>query len=98
MAENKNLLALSRLYSVYNQMLKNLKGEVDVFVTSAVPLDEKQKNDISVLLKKRLDKKINLICKVNSSIIGGLLINYNCFLIDSTIKRKLFKMNQLLHS
>lgn len=96
MAENKNLLALTCLHDVYTELLNVLNNQANILVTSAFPLNTKDKEEISNLFKEKLNKKVNLVCKVNSDIIGGLLIKYNDLLIDSSVKNKLFRMKQEL--
>ena len=98
MAVNRNLLALTDLYDVYTEILDDLSNKANIFVTSSFPLNPDRKKNILDLFEKKLNKKVNLVCKVNSDIIGGLLIKYNDLLIDSSIKNKLFRMKQELKS
>lgn len=98
MADNKNLLALSELYCVYDELFKNLSGKTDVFITSALPLNDNNKTKLLNALEKKLGKSVNIFFEVDNNIIGGLLVKYNDLVIDSSVKNKLFRMKQSLQS
>lgn len=58
-------------------------------VVSAVELSSEQIDSLAALLSRKLNKQVDILSKVDASIIGGLYINVDGFYIDKTIKTRL---------
>ena len=71
-------------------------NQINVVISSAVDLDEIQKNEITKKLEKILDKKVISSFKIDSEIIGGFLAKYNDKIIDASIKHQLEKLKKQL--
>ena len=61
-------------------------------VVAAVQLDERQITELSGFLSGKLNKQVEVSLKVDPSVIGGLSIHVDGFLIDHTIKRQINDM------
>ena len=70
---------------------KNIK---DVFVTSAVSLDEGLKNDIIEFIKHETNSEINLKETVDDSLIGGVIIRVDDVQFDASISSCLKSLKQ----
>lgn len=77
-------------------------GRVKVSITSAIDLDESQKERIKVKLEKMIDKKVIPSYNIDASIIGGFKARLNDTVIDATVqhqlellKKKLFEQDYL---
>ena len=95
-ASNRRLNILkSVLYSFLN-LVKSINQEVNVKVTSAVPLNEKILLQIKSIFSNRTKKQINIVSYVDKSIIGGIILQIGSNLIDASIKSKILKINNVI--
>ena len=76
----------------YNEENNIIKPEI----ISAVELTDEQKLRITQKLEKKFDKKIMPEYKVNSDIIGGLIVEIDDKTIDCSLKTKFYNMKQQL--
>jgi F-type H+-transporting ATPase subunit delta len=68
----------------------------DVQVTSAVALDDAQRQRLAVALKKRLQKDVRLHCDVDASLIGGAVIRSGDFVIDGSLRARLERLSSAM--
>ena len=61
-------------------------------VISAAALSEKQVAALEKSLSAKLDKPVEISCRVDPSVIGGLRIHVGGFSLDRTVKRQLNDM------
>lgn len=84
---------ISRLFE---KMLAEAEGRVDVEVISAYSLESNQEKTISDAMAKRLGKKIGLSSRVDDHLIGGVVIRAGDSVIDASIRGRLNELkNQL---
>ncbi|MCE1658621.1 ATP synthase F1 subunit delta, partial [Enterobacter hormaechei] len=82
MAENGRLLALPEVLQQFIQLRASLESTVDVEVISATELREQQLAKISVAMEKRLSRKVKLNCKIDKSVIAGVVVRAGDLVID----------------
>ena len=80
--------------SLYNQK-NNIE---EVFVTSGVPLTDDERCRLTVKLQNKLKKRINLIEKIDTQLIGGLRVQYGDTLIDNSIASRIESMTRSLEA
>jgi F-type H+-transporting ATPase subunit delta len=98
MAENHRLLALPQVLEHFCELKAEYEQTVHVDVTSAVKLKVAETKTLSAALEKRLARKVKLNCKVDKSIISGLIIQAGDMVIDGSIQGKLNRLSQSLQS
>ncbi|MBC3766656.1 F0F1 ATP synthase subunit delta [Neptunicella marina] len=98
LAENGRLAALPEVLTQFNQLKADYDKEVDVLVTSAVELSDKQKQEISVSLEKRLTRKVKLDCSVDPELIAGVVIKAGDTVIDGSVRSKLNRLSDTLQA
>lgn len=98
LAENRRLPALPEILVLFNAYKAEYEKEVDVEITSAVELDEKQKQEISVSLEKRLTRKVKLNCSVDPVLIAGVVIKAGDTVIDGSVRSKLNRLADALQA
>ncbi len=98
MAENKRLLALPQVLAQFCELKADYEKTIAVDVTSAVELTSAQETSISAALEKRLARKVKLNCKVDTSIISGLIIEAGDMVIDGSIEGQLNRLTTTLQS
>lgn len=98
MASNDRLSALPEVARLFAELRAEYDKEVTVEVTSATELSAAEQANISAALEKRLARKVKLNCSVDSSAIGGLLIEAGDLVIDGTLRSKLARLANTLQS
>ncbi len=98
MAENHRLPALLQVLEHFCELKAEYEQTVHVDVTSAVKLKVAETKTLSAALEKRLARKVKLNCKVDKSIISGLIIQAGDMVIDGSIQGKLNRLSQSLQS
>jgi F-type H+-transporting ATPase subunit delta len=98
LAENRRLQALPDISILFNQFKSDFDKEIDVDITSAVKLDEKQLTDISKSLETRLARKVKLNCSVDPELIAGVLIKAGDTVIDGSLRSKLNRLSDALQA
>ncbi|MCW3075819.1 MAG: synthase delta subunit [Bacteroidetes bacterium] len=89
------LPAIAKSFDEHYKLYKNI---TTVKVTSAITLDEKLKNQVMELVKKTVNGDIELIEKVDASLIGGFVLTIDDKQVDQSVKRKLNDLRKTLSS
>ena len=77
---------------LYNEKCKILVARV----TSSVELTEGEKEKIRIMLQKKRGVMVELICKVDKSILGGVIIETEDTVIDGSLKTKLRNVKEVM--
>ena len=64
----------------------------EVEVVSATELSEAQKTKIATAIEKRLDCKVRLVSRVDSSLLAGVIIRYDDTVIDGSSRGQLNRL------
>ena len=88
-AQNRRLSNLSRIIAAYARLLAAARGEVEAEVVSAEKLPDKHIKDIKAALKTSIGREVHLIARVDSSILGGLIVKLGSRMLDNSLKTKL---------
>jgi F-type H+-transporting ATPase subunit delta len=73
----------------FDDQFKAFMGITKAVVTTAAPLDSSMKGKIMDLVKKSAKGEVELIEKIDKSLIGGFVLTVNDRQVDASIKRKL---------
>lgn len=87
---------LFEIIEEYNAIFNEYKEIVNVVAITAVPMEEKSKDKLKIVLQNKLNKKIQLSNEVDKSIIGGVLLKMNERIIDSTLISQLKDMETVI--
>ncbi len=98
MAENNRLLALPQVLVQFCEFKAEYENTIAVDVTAAVELTPEQVTSLSAALEKRLARKVKLNCKVDATIISGLIIEAGDMVIDGSIAGQLNRLATTLQS
>ncbi|GAB1313127.1 ATP synthase F0 subcomplex subunit OSCP atp5 [Madurella fahalii] len=100
LAENNRLGLLPGVCSKFGELMSAARGEVEMIVTSAQPLDNKTLNRLETAVSKSsyiaAGQKLKVKNTVNPDIVGGLIVEVGDRTIDLSVSSKLAKMNKLL--
>ncbi|OAQ69144.1 ATP synthase subunit 5 [Pochonia chlamydosporia 170] len=100
LAENNRLNLLKGVCEKFGAIMSAARGEVELKVTSAQPLDNKTLSRLETAVSKSQyvgqGKKLKVTNEVNSDIIGGLVVEVGDRTIDLSVSSRIAKMNKLL--
>lgn len=82
--------------TAFIDMVERFNGNTTATVVSAAALDEKQLATLKDMLSKKLNKRVELVSNVDPSVIGGLYIHVDGYLLDNTVKKRLLDMKHTI--
>lgn len=94
--ENHRVEILRDVLVSFNSMCNSYKGITEGILYSAFDLDKKTIEDIELAIGKKENRKVSLIFKIDSSLIGGVKVVINNHIYDGSVKNKLSEMKQSL--
>lgn len=92
MAENKRLKVLPAVYQQFQHYVEEHQKIAEVQVISAQPLNATQEQKIVAAMEKRLARKVKLNCSLDSSLIAGVVIRTDDFVIDGSSRGQLARL------
>ncbi|KAH9176673.1 OSCP, subunit 5 of the stator stalk of mitochondrial F1F0 ATP synthase [Lactarius sanguifluus] len=100
LSENGRLGETTGVIEGFNELVAKHKGELNVTVTSAVPLTKDVLTRLEATLKQsqtaQQAKSLKLTNKVNPSVLGGLVVDFGEKTIDLSVSSRINKLNGLL--
>lgn len=98
MAENGRLRAIPDVFEQFVALKKEYEKEIEVEVISATELSEQQLSDIGSKLEQRLERKVQLNCSVDETLLGGVVIRAGDLVIDNSARGRLNRLSDALQS
>jgi F-type H+-transporting ATPase subunit delta len=92
LAQNRRLGVLPQLAEIFEELRAEVENVADVHITSAVELNDAQRERLMTALKKRLKRTVRLHCDVDASLIGGAIVRAGDFVIDGSLKARLDRL------
>ena len=94
--EKGGLSEASDISASYNSLLEEYNGIEHAEIVTALPLSEKDKQQISVQLSKVRGCQVIVNAQVDPTIIGGMKISLGNTLVDGSIRHKLESLRRSL--
>ena len=91
-AMNRRLFALGRMIAAYLSLLARSRGEMTAEVISASELSDKHLDEIAAAVKQALGSKVAIESRVDTSLLGGLIVKVGSKMFDSSLRTKLAKL------
>jgi len=98
MADNGRLKVLPDVLEQFIRLREAREATVEVEVTSANALSEDQLEKISVAMEKRLSRKVKLNCKIDKSVVAGVIIRAGGMGIYGSGRGRLERLADVLQS
>ena len=98
MAENGRLNALPDVLEQFIHLRAVSEATAEVDVISAAALSEQQLAKISAAMEKRLSRKVKLNCKIDKSVMAGVIIRSGDMVIDGSVRGRLERLADVLQS
>jgi len=87
---------LPEIASSFTSLYKVNKNIIDVYITSAVPLEKDVKDKIVQKIKAKYKGEIVLIEKIDAKLIGGFVVKFDDKQLDASIASQLTNLKNLL--
>ncbi len=91
-ARNNRLFILPATIEAFLAELAGRRGEITAEITSAKKLNETQMDSVTNVLRGALGNKVTVDAKIDSSLIGGLIVKVGSRMIDASLKTKLQRL------
>jgi len=98
LAENKRLVLLPEISTLFETLKANQEMSVGVEITTAFEISSDVSNKLAQALKDRLKREILLTTNVDQNLIGGAVIRAGDNVIDSSVRGKLSKLAESMNS
>lgn len=93
LAERRRLFVLAEIIDAFNLLLAAHRGEVRAEVVSAIELNDEQLESIRAALKKAVGGNVAVDAKVDSDLIGGLVVRVSSRMVDASLRTKLQRLH-----
>ena len=87
----KRIFFVDQIAKKFLNIISIKKGELSVNIISAKKLEDKEILDLENEISSNMKNKIKLNCKIDHSLIGGLVLQIGSLMIDTSLKNKLNK-------
>ncbi len=92
--EKHRMPAVFRIRKRFDHLVSEENKELEVTVTSAVPLDEGVVSKIGAEIEKQTGRKVELSSNVDDSILGGLVVRVGNMVLDASVRNQLEKLRK----
>lgn len=96
LGQNRKLSVVQSILNKFLEYADHKEGLEAVSVKSAYKLNKDMEKTIQTALEKQLKKPVQLTSKVDSSLMGGILIHYHNHDLDLSIKKSIFSLRKVL--
>jgi F-type H+-transporting ATPase subunit delta len=96
LAENERLFALPAIAIAFQLARAAQEKTMLVEVISAVKLEDDYQQKLVKALTVRLQRQVELQCKIDPSLLGGAIIRAGDTVIDGSIRGKLTRLNEFI--
>ncbi|KAG4303833.1 hypothetical protein PORY_002762 [Pneumocystis oryctolagi] len=99
-AEKNRFDLIKEISKKFLYLMNSEKGEVEVIITSASLLDSQSLSRLGSAISKSKHigpgKKVKITTKINTSIIGGIIVEIGNYTIDLSVAHRILKLNKAL--
>ena len=92
LATYRRLAFLPEIAAHFEQLRADAERTLDVTVTSAIALNEAQREQFTRALRKRLDREVRLHCELDPTLIGGAVVRADDLVIDGSVRASLTQL------
>lgn len=97
LCQKKHITQFYECVEKYNAMYNEMDKVLEAKVTSAVELNDEQKNSLKLKLEKSSGRKVTIEYKLDESVIGGMIVEYDGKIIDSSLKKHLKDIKDVIN-
>ena len=98
LARAKLMKRFERISALVREAAANARGESVIAVTSAVPLIDKERKDITHILEARTGTHVSLSERIDPSVKGGILVQLGDWEFDATVAGRIRRLNNAINT
>ena len=91
--DNNRINLIGEILQAFNSLCNEYRGVKEGLIYSAFPLDKETINAVKIKISQIEHMDVELIAKIDPSLIGGIKVVINSHVYDGSIKNQLEKMN-----
>ena len=92
LAQNRRLHVLPAIADQYENLRAEAERTVQAELESALPVSDSEQQRIADALTARLGRKVELVCRINETLVGGAVIRAGDLVIDGSVRARLEKL------
>ena len=92
LSRNRRLFAVEGIIAEFRKLLSEFRGEVEAEIITAVELTDKQRLEIKNALKSVTGSNIAIVEKLDTNILGGIIVRVGSRMVDFSLRTKLQKL------
>lgn len=93
---NERLSLIREVAAAYHELLEVATGRVEVFVRTASAMNDDLRNRLRDTLAKTTGRQVDLVERIDDTLIGGLVVQIGDDKYDNSVRRKLHTVGALL--
>lgn len=97
LAQHKRLSLLPQINEQFEALKALQQQVVDVEVASAFELDDSQLQTLAEKLKQSLNREVQMHTRIDTDLLGGVLIRAGDLVIDGSVRGKLAKLAEVMN-
>jgi F-type H+-transporting ATPase subunit delta len=96
LARRDRLELVPEIAQVFRRLLNEHRGAAVAQVTTAVPIDDRQRSQIASRLGQRIGKTVTVETRVDPAILGGVIAQIGDNVIDGSVRGRLERLRRTL--
>ena len=94
--EKRRIFFVKKIIQNFLKLCSQNRGEVKASLVSSKNLSKEELDEISSQFSQSMGSKIKFDCSVDKNLVGGIKIQLGSLMVDTSIKNKLKKYEQLM--
>lgn len=94
LVEKHRISRIGEIRTDFNRLYHEAFGIAEVFVTTAVALSDKQREELKTTLGKKFHKTVTLRESVDPAILGGMIVQYGDTRMDNSLRTRMQQFRQ----
>jgi ATP synthase F1 delta subunit len=94
LVDKHRMTEIFRIRREFEELWKRENRRIDVTVTSAVELDQSVVEKIGQEVERQTEEKVDLSSRVDSDILGGIVLQVGNMVLDASIRSRLEKLRK----
>lgn len=94
--ERGHIRELDECIGQYLKLYEASDGIITAYVTSATELDNTERAALTAKLEAKLLRRVELVCDVDTSILGGVIVRVDGAVMDGSLKTKLAEVGGII--
>lgn len=96
LTDHRRMAALPSVIAAYETLYREAHHISVAKVSSAVPLSDAQRETLRLRLEQKTGGRVELDCRVDPALIGGLRVEMNGLRFEGTVRARLDEMKEIL--